>query len=117
MWLHNDIETEDEGIDNQPLILGGTICSEYTNPESGGVCMPVCPGNICFGVTDPGGYTIDDMLAQLKEDMNKGCTFTISGLGECLNGVYVITSFKLNTIRRSANCFHWEFQLERVEDI
>lgn len=112
---YGDIDVIDTGINDQPLSLGGTvyICGSYWSLYGSlGLCFPLC-FPLCF--SSSGGMTI--WLNKIDDAMNNGEKFTISELGDCLNGVYIIKDFTFNTIRKSPGAFTWDLKLERVRDI
>ena len=102
-----DIDTVDRGVNAQPLIIGGTLvpCGIWK-----GLCFPICfPA--CFN------SALSKWLYTVRDAMNNGEVFTINELGNCLNGVYVISDFVFNTIPGSPNGFSWNLTLERKKDI
>lgn len=107
MWEDDSIETVDKGINTQTLHLGGIIgiCGAYS-----GLCFPICC-TACFSAP------FNNMLEYLETDMNAGEEFTISELGDCLNGVYVIKNFHLETIKHAPWYYRYELELERVRDV
>jgi len=102
-----DIDTVDRGIDTQTLSIGGTVCICGIWE---GVCFPIC-FPMCFSAP------MTTWLENIESAMNNGEEFTISELGDCLNGVYIIKDFTFDTIPKSPECFNWGLQLERVRDI
>lgn len=94
----NDLDTIDKGISSQPLTLSGTLCK--------------------CGTGDWEDYTaISTWLDSIKTAMNNGEEFEINELGSCINGVYVISNFTFDTIKKSKNCYAWSLNLERVRDV
>ena len=107
MWEDEAIELVDKGIDNQPLTIGGTIC---VCGIWEGLCFPICfPA--CF--SNP-LYT---QIKNLNKAMNNQEYFTINNLGDCLNGIYVITDFRFDTIPKCNHCYKWQITLERKNDV
>lgn len=106
-FTSGDIDTVDRGINAQPLTIGGTLvpCGIWE-----GLCFPICfPA--CFS------GALSCWLCTVRDAMNNGEVFTINELGNCLNGVYVISDFTFNTIPGSYNSFSWSLTLERKKDI
>lgn len=106
-WDGN-LDTVDSGITNQPLTLTGIECVD-NNHE--GLCIPYCVP-FCFNLR-----LSDEVVKRLNTMMNDGKEVTISELGDCQNGVYIIKSFTWNTIPKSSCCYRWSLQLEFVRNI
>ena len=107
MWDNDDIEVVDKGIDNQPLTIGGTIC---VCGDWSGLCFPICfPA--CFS------RPLYLQIKNLHTAMNNGEYFTINELGDCVNGVYVITDFRFDTIPKCNYCYKWQLTLERKRSL
>lgn len=106
MW-EGEIETVDRGLNNQGIALSGVwrICGEWE-----GFCFPIC-FPICFS------EKFADAIEHIHSVMNDGEEVTVTGLEDCLDAVYVIKSFNLNTIVGTNTGFSYYFDLEKVRDI
>lgn len=122
MW-DGDLEVFDMGLNTQNLRIGGVwrICGEWE-----GVCFPLC-FPLCF--SEPFSETIENIHTIMNngEEITidwKGACFPLcfplcflGDLGDCLNAVYVIKKFELNTIERAPSAFSYVFELEKVRDV
>lgn len=112
-----DIDTADRGINDQPLNIGGVVrvCGPWVSATYP-LCFPICfPA--CFNEVIGGNAAMTDWLISINNAMNNGEEFTISELGDCLNGIYVIKDFTFDTIEKSPDAYAWSLKLERVRDI
>lgn len=102
-WSGN-FDTNFEGINSRPLTLSGveTLCG--TNL---GVCFPIC-FPMCFA------QPMWDKFEQINEMMDNHEEVTITGLGNCIDGVYIISNFSLNTIIGTNQAIKWNINLELV---
>lgn len=99
-------DTTYDGINQEPLIIAGIIpiCGQYE-----GLCFPICfPA--CFS------SPLSNLIANIWTVQNEHLELTISGLGECLNGVYVLQSFNTRTVRGSELAIAYRMTLQRVRD-
>jgi len=101
-WV-GDISVIDKGIGDEPLVLGGIELNSIASE----LCFPAC-FPICF---DSGLCT---KFIKVWDIQNDGEEITISGLGDTLDGVYVIRSFDFETIKGTNLGFAWRFELEWV---
>jgi len=108
----NTLSTVDKGLYDEPLVLHGKLNRRrrlYTNADTG-VCFP-----LCFPLCFPDWFA--DMYENFNNDMNNGCEFTISELGDCINGVYVVKDFEIRTVDKNPYYYDYTLTLERVRDI
>jgi len=100
----------DKGIEGQPLILKGI----EKVPESekdiacfscGGLCF-----TFCFAQT--GVWVLK--FQYILEIANNNEEVTISGLGDCIDAVYIIKGFRYETVSYWARS--WTLVLEKVRD-
>ena len=97
-WSGN-YRVHDDGIQNQPLTLQGIEIEEYAG------CFPLC-FPICFRMT------LANKLEFILDMSNNNEEVTISGLGNCVDAVYIIKRFSFETLTPSARS--WTMQLEKV---
>jgi hypothetical protein len=92
------------GLDTEPLSLGGyeILCGDNI-----GICFPIC-FPICFA--GPLSTKFENINA-LMDDHEE---VTISGLGDSVDGVYVIQNFEFGTVRGSPNALWWRLSLQYV---
>ena len=81
------------GINNEPIILSGTIyaCTDDEDVEMTAIATKF--------------LNIHDMMDNHEE-------VTITELGDCVDAVYIIKSFKYNTIKNSPYAYTWSLTLE-----
>ena len=103
-----DLDTVDEGINEQPLVLTGVECVADNN---GGLCIPFC-FPLCFTTR-----LSTNVVERLHTMMNSGEEVTLSTLGDCQNGVYVIKDFTWDTIKGSNCCYAWSINFELVREL
>lgn len=87
-----DYDVNDDGINSQPLILNGI---EFT---------------LCDLV---------DLVAKMTEILymsNENEEVVITGLGGCMNGTYIIKSFRYSTIPKAIEAYAWTMVLEKVRN-
>ena len=89
LWDATDIDTADLGINTQECSIGGFILRDAT---------------------------LDTTLSQMNTGINAGDTYEITGLGSCLNGVYIVKTFTISFIDRVVSFVKWELTLEKVRD-
>lgn len=104
----NSLDTTDKGINTQPLVIGGVECASDSHS---GLCIPFC---VPFCFTD---RLCNEVTERLRVMMNNGEQVTISDLGDCQNGVYVVKDFTWDTIKRIPACYRWSLTLELVRRI
>lgn len=111
-WV-GSLSVADKGIGNEPLVLGGI---ETWEQVESGLCFPICFDNFCFGAG--GGNAVLSVKVENVWDLkNNGEEVTITGLGDTLDGVYVIRNFEWRTIKGTPYAFAWRFELEFVRKI
>lgn len=71
-------------------------------------------------VTDPGYNAWDNFYckfyyAQQMADNNEN--IIIYGLGDCVDAIYVIKTFRYRTVKGATACLYYEFVLEKVRDL
>ena len=99
-------KVHDRGIASQPLILNGidTICGERI------LCFPLC-FPICF---DKAWFA---KFMHLHEIMDNHEEVIITGLGDCMDAVYIIKDFKVDTVpRHGKHYLAWALTLEKRRD-
>lgn len=106
-WSGN-FNIHDKGIDSEPMTLAGT---EFVPPGCvyGAFCIPPCIPPCLSEV-------FTNKFIHLREMANKNEEVTISGLGNCIDAVYVIKSFGTKTLRAPV-ARSWVLTLEYVRDI
>jgi len=95
----NDFEAVDIDISSQPLRLIGLEKDEF------GFCFPLC---FPFGHN-----SIVTKFENINEMMNNHEEVTISGLGNSMDGTYIIKDFKFETLDKGRGYFAWELVLEK----
>ena len=121
-WSDN-YAVNDVGIEGQPLILSGieVLCGYTNSVYYGALCFPLC-FPLCFTAigAPPIPLTTDLMHAKfihLHEIMDNHEEVTISGLGDCMDAVYIIKDLKVDTISKyGINALSWSLTLEKVRD-
>lgn len=89
--LSNDnLEVIDRGIGSEPLRL---------------------KGHIARGNSDD---VISGKFEAIWNIQNDGEEVTITGLGDCINAVYILKSFKVRTIKKSKTYYTWSMDFELV---
>lgn len=83
----------DKGIIDQPVVLRGI---EYTNIVNS---------------------TFTNKMKYLIDMSNENEEVTITGLGDCMDGVYIMRSFHYETIPKTVTAYAWVMTLEKVRDI
>lgn len=87
-WSGN-YEIDDDGIATQPLRLQGIE-------------------------TDESEVTLADKMRAILDMADDNEEVTIAGLGDCLDGVYVIKQFGYATVRGAIKTYAWSITLEKV---
>lgn len=97
----------DDGINNQPLTLRGiefAACDE----EYAGACFE--GGGLCFPIYFNSKFTNKFRFIMEMSDNNE--EVTISGLGDCMDAVYIIKHFRFETLTPRSRS--WTMALEKV---
>lgn len=99
-------DTDDKGLNNNTLHLEGImeICG-----DNEGVCFPIC-FPMCFS------NAFATKVKKIWTMMKRNEEITISGLGDCIDAVYLIQSFKIGTIKGNNTSYTYVFILEKVRD-
>ena len=102
-----DLESVDTGKNNEPITLTGveTACGDNL-----GLCFPLC-FPLCF--TKP----LSVKFKNIWKIQNAHEEVTITGLGTCINGVYIIRNFHFNSINKVTYTYKWTMELEFVRNI
>ena len=100
-------DTVDIGKNNEPLSLSGI---EVVAGMNEGICFPLC-FPLCFSCKLFERFNTINDLANNNEEIK------VEGLGDCIDGVYVIKSFSYNTVKRINNAYEWHLELEWKEAI
>lgn len=87
-WSGNYV-IDDDGIATQPLRLQGIE-------------------------TDVSQVTLTDKMRAILDMADDNEEVTIAGLGDCLDGVYVIKQFTYTTVRGAIKTYAWNITLEKV---
>lgn len=109
-WTDN-YAVHDTGIESQPLILNGidVSCGEA------GFCFPLCfPMDTAmrFDAAWINKFIYIHEMADNHEEV------TITGLGQCIDAVYIIKDFRLDTIpMHGISALSWSLTLELVRGI
>lgn len=103
-WSGN-YNVHDDGIEAQPLVLNGV---DFRCEGNYGMCF--AGGQICFDLCFNMGHTDKFIVLMDMSDNNE--EVTISGLGDCMDAVYVIRNFSFKTIAPLA--YSWSMTLEKV---
>jgi hypothetical protein len=102
-WSGN-FDTDDAGIIDRPLHLTGV---EYLAGDNIGICFPIC-FPICFN------KPLSQKFAHIWEIQEAHEKVTISNLGDCIDGVYIIKNFTFKTIVGSPTAYSWSMDIELV---
>ena len=103
-WSGN-FAIHDNGIQNQPLILHGI---EYADCYSDfGVCFDE---DLCFPMCF--NMPFENKFKFIMAMSNDNEEVTISGLGDCMDAVFVIKNFNFKTLTPTAKS--WSMTLEKV---
>lgn len=100
-------DTTSNSIQGQPLTISGT---EIIGGDNEGLCFPIC-FPVCF--SSPLCKKFSDIWAM----SNNHDEVTITGLGDCMDGVYIIENFTFNTIKGYPFALKWELTLEFVREL
>jgi len=107
MWKESGIELVDKGINDESFSFGGiwSVCGIFA-----GMCFPICfPA--CFSCP------LTTMWNSIRTASNNDSEITIDGLGDCMNGVYVIQDFQIKTIKRAPIHYSYKFIMKKVRDL
>lgn len=97
------LTTVDKGIGDNPTVLGGIDLKG----EDTAACFPLC-FPLCFE------QALSGKIGRIWAMQNAREEVTITGLGVTLNGVYVIKSFEIKTIKGTNLALAWRLELEWV---
>jgi hypothetical protein len=104
-WTDN-YTVHDRGIDSQPLVLVGVKTVHGEEVQGFPLCFPICFDCACFL-----------SFNLLNEIMDRHEEVTISGLGDCIDAVYMIKDFSLETVpKHGMNYLVWTLTLEKKRD-
>lgn len=106
-WSGN-FSIHDKGIGGEPIVLAG-VESMPPNCGYGAFCFPLC-FPLCMS------QIFTNKFIHLREMARDNEEVTISGLGDCVDAVYIIKSFSTKTMRAPASR-SWVLTLEYVRDI
>ncbi len=99
---------EDEGIASQPLVLSGTE-SASCEEEYSGACFEGC--GLQFPIYFNSIFT--NKFRFIMEMSNNNENVTIHGLGDCMDGVYIIKHF--NYVTDTPRSKSWTMTLEKAK--
>lgn len=102
----DDFDVVNRGLETEPLLLSGIEIMEGDNV---GICFPIC-FPMCFA------KPLCDKLEHINEMMDKHEAITITGLGDNVDGVYIISSFDYGTVRESPLSIQWKLDLQYVRE-
>lgn len=104
-WSGN-YDVNDDGINSQPLVLTGVEFASCDH-EYVGLCFGECaPFNLYFNMKFTNKFRFIMEMSDNNEEV------TISGLGDCMDAVYIIKHFSYKTVTPRA-C-SWRMTLEKV---
>ena len=103
-----DISVIDRGIEDEPLVIGGIELTTGGNDSE--LCFPAC-FPICFA------ESLCGKVKNIWDIQNNGEEVTITGLGDTLDGIYIIKSFEFETIKKTNLAFAWRFELKWVRSV
>ena len=99
----------DNGIDNEPIVLSGVEFIPKGDCGYGAFCIPPCIPPCLSEV-------FTNKFVHLREMANKNEEVAISGLGNCVDAVYIIKSFSTKTLRAPTSR-SWVLTLEYVRNL
>ena len=105
----NTLSTVDTGKNNEPLSIHGY---EKITGMNEGICMSnFCMSCLCFS------QKLSDRFELINTLMDNNHPVKIRGLGDCMDGIYVISSFKYSTVKGTPFILEWHMELEYKEDL
>jgi len=107
-WSGN-YDVNDNGIVTQPLVLRGFETAECDTE----LCGIAFEGGAYFSLYFNMGFT--NKMRFMIEMADNNEEVTISGLGDCMDGVYIIKTFHYNTVIGAINTYAWNMTLEKVK--
>lgn len=107
-WSTN-FSIHDKGIDSEPIILAGVETIGKGDCSYGIFCIPPC---IPLCLTQ----VFTDKFIHMREMANNNEEVEISGLGTCIDAVYIIRSFNTKTLKAPLSR-SWVLTLEYVRDL
>ncbi len=102
----DDFAVINRGIETEPLTLRGV---ELVCGDNVGLCFPLC-FPICFSQPLAVKFDTIDSIMNAHEEI------TISGLGDCIDGVYVISDFSWGPMSGS-QAYWWTLSLQYVRSV
>ncbi|GAG19684.1 unnamed protein product [marine sediment metagenome] len=122
-WSEN-YKVDDQGIEGQPLVLSGVEAPSCDADWEGAIyalCVPFCFTDGLLCVERNGGEGVVARFfryfRELNELMDNHEEVIISGLGSCMDAVYIIKDFKTSTIPGlGLNAMRWNLTLEKKRD-
>jgi len=105
LW-DNDYEVVDKGINEDDIELSGIemICDEFA------ICFPIC-FPLCFA-----NDVIFSKFIRISNMMKDHEEITINGLGDNIDGIYVISNFRYRSMNKPAT-YEWSMSLAFVRDV
>lgn len=97
-------DTRHDGISTEPVRINGfeTLCG-----DNSAICFPLC-FPICFKSALCTKFDKIDYMMENHEEI------TVSGLGDCFNGTYIIKNFSYSSMDRVRDAIRWSLTLELV---
>ena len=103
------LSTVDTGKNNEPLSISGY---EKITGINEGICMDnFCMSCLCFS------QRLSDRFELINTLMDNNYPVKIEGLGDCMDGIYVISSFEYSTVKGTPFILKWSMELEYKEDL
>jgi len=101
-WSDN-FDTSFEGINSRPLSLTGyeIMCGDNI---SGG-CFPMC-FPLCFA------QPLWTKFINIQYMIDNHEPLTITGLGDCIDGTYILSHLKISAVRGTPSVIRWDLSLE-----
>jgi hypothetical protein len=106
-WSGN-YEVNDDGINSQPLVLTGVEFASCEDDLCGISFESDAHFSLCFNMK------FTNKMRFITEMSNNNEEVTISGLGDCMDGVYIIKHFHYDNIKGAINAYAWNMTLEKV---
>ena len=106
-FWNNTFDTDDKGINSEPLRLEGI---EEVCGDNEGLCFPFC-FPFCFS------KPLANKFSYIHTAMNNHEEVKITGLGNCVNAYYIIRNFHYSTMRGFPSAYKWSLELEFVKGV
>ena len=108
-FWNNTLSTVDTGKNSEPVTLKGW---ETISGMNEGICMDsFCMSCLCFS------QKLTSRFEAINELMDNNYPVKIEGLGDCMDGIYVISNFSYKTVKGTPYKLEWVLELEYKEDL